>query len=95
MKKIALSILLGSATLFAALPPQHQNIKDLDTLVAFVKKYPKVAATIREIDVVNRTVRFGAGCKAVFARKASIRPSGMVGPAEPLELKRSTCPLDK
>ena len=95
MKKIVSSLMLGSAMLMAALPPQHQNIKDLDTLVAFVKEHPKVAATIREIDVVNRTIRFGAGCKAIFVRKASMKPSGMVGPAEPLELKRTTCPLDK
>ncbi len=95
MKKIVLSLMMGSAVLFAALPPQHQNIKDLDTLVDFVKQHPKVAVTIRKIDVVNSTVYFGAGCKAIFRRKASIKPSGMVGPAEPLELKRTTCPVDK
>ena len=95
MKRVVLSLILGSAVLMAALPPQHQNIKDLDALVAFVKAHPKVAATIREIDVMNRTIRFGAGCKATFVRKASMKPSGMVGPAEPLELKRTTCPLDK
>jgi len=95
MKKIVLSLIMGSVMLIAALPPQHQNMKDLDTLVAFVKQHPKVAATIRKIDVVNRTVYFSAGCKAIFMRKASMKPSGMVGPAEPLELKRTTCPLDK
>ena len=95
MKKIVLSLIMGSAVLMAALPPQHQNMKDLDTLVTFVKEHPKVAATIREIDVVNKVIRFGAGCKAIFRRKASTKPSGMVGPAEPLELKRTTCPLDK
>ena len=95
MKKLALGMVLMSVVLFAALPPQHQNIKDLDTLVAFVKQHPKVAATIREIDVVNRTIRFGAGCKAIFRRKVNTKSSGMVGPAEPLELKRTTCPLDQ
>jgi hypothetical protein len=95
MKKIIVMSLASAVTLFAALPTQQQNIKDLAVMVDFVKTHPKVAATIREISVVDRTVYFGAGCKAIFKRKASIRPSGMVGPAEPLELKRTTCPLDK
>jgi len=94
MKKIVLISLVNVVTLFAALPPQHQNMKDLTVMVDFVKSHPKVAATIRKISVVDRTVYFGAGCKAIFKRKASIRPSGMVGPAEPLVLKRSTCSLD-
>ena len=95
MKKIILSIVLGSGMLFAALPPQHQNIKDLAVMVDFVKSHPKVAATIRKISVVERKVYFGAGCKAVFVRKASTKPAGGVGPAEPLVFKRSTCPINK
>jgi len=95
MKKSIITLLFGSTLLFAALPPQYQNTKDLDVMVDFVKSHPKVAATIREISVTDRTVKFGAGCKAIFVRKASSKPAGMVGPAEPLVFKRSTCPLDK
>jgi hypothetical protein len=94
MKKTVLSIVLGSGVLFAALPPQYQNMKDLNVMMDFVKSHPKVAATIREISVVDRTIYFGAGCKAVFVRKAAANPSGWVGPAEPLVFKRSTCALD-
>jgi len=91
MKKIVLSVLLGSTILFAALSPQHQNIKDLDTMVAYIKSHPKVAVTLREINVAGKTIYFGAGCKVIFKRKTSLNPSGMVGPAEPLEVKRTTC----
>jgi len=91
MKKIALSVLLGSTMLFAALSPEHQNIKDLDTMVAYIKSHPKVAVTLRKIDISGKIIYFSAGCKVVFKRKASSNPSGMVGPAEPLEVKRTTC----
>ena len=95
MKKLIVTMFAGTGLLLAALPPQHQNIKDLAVMVDFVKSHPKVAATIREISVVDRKVYFGAGCKAIFVRKASLKPSGWVGPAEPLVFKRSTCPLDQ
>ncbi len=95
MKKTALISLLSAVTLFAALPPEHQNIKDLDVMVEFVKTHPKVAATIRKISVVDRKVYFGAGCKAVFVRKPSAHPAGWAGPAAPLVFKRSTCLLDQ
>jgi len=95
MKKYIVSMIAGTGLLLAALPPQHQNIKDLAVMVDFVKSHPKVAATIRKISVVDRKVYFGAGCKAVFVRKSSAKPVGWVGPADPLVFKRSTCPLDK
>jgi hypothetical protein len=43
----------------AALPPQHQNAKDLDVIVAFVKQHPKVMASLNTIDLNRRTVTFG------------------------------------
>jgi len=94
MKKTLLVLILSMGALFAALPPEHQNMKDLNVMVDFVKSHPKVAATIREISVVDRKVYFGAGCKAIFVRKASAKPAGWVGPAEPLVFKRSTCPVN-
>jgi len=95
MKKFLLSFAAGTGLLFAALPPQHQNMKDLAVMVEFVKSHPKVAATIREISVVDRTIKFGAGCKVTFVRKEHAKPDGFVGPAAPLVFKRSTCPLDR
>ena len=78
----------------AALPPQYQNANDLNALVAFVKKYPRVAGTIKSIDVQNHVVYFDVDCKAEFARQKIDRPPGWAGPAAPLEFVRSNCKLD-
>ena len=66
--------------------------KDLDQMVDYVKSHPKVAATLREIDLQKKIIRFGAGCKVIFQRKTSTKATGMVGPAEPLVVKRSSLP---
>ncbi len=95
MKKIIVILTVGTATLFAALPPQVQNMKDLDQMVDYVKTHPKVAATLHRIDIQKKVVYFGAGCKVIFERQSSSRPAGMVGPAEPLKVSRSTCLEDE
>ncbi len=77
----------------AALPPRYQNIKDLDVMVDFIKAHPKVASGLRSIDMVEYTVYFGSGCKAVFGRKTTPKPPGWAGPADPLEFKKATCPV--
>ena len=41
---------------FAALPPQYQNAKDLDVMVEYVKAHPAVAAAIRSIDMQNYVI---------------------------------------
>ena len=94
MKKIVMALLIVSSALFAALPPQVQNLKDLDQMVEYVKTHKKMAATVRNIDLQNKIIYFGAECKVIFKRKTSLKPAGMVGPAEPLTVKRSTCPDD-
>lgn len=79
----------------AALPPDVQNTEDLDVMVEFVHKHPRVAASLRSIDVHGYSVHFGDGCVAHFGRKLRIRPPGWVGPAAPLEFKRATCEIDR
>ncbi|BAF72761.1 conserved hypothetical protein [Sulfurovum sp. NBC37-1] len=94
MKKTAVVLFFGSGLLFAALSPQVQNEKDLAVMTDFAKSHPKVMATLRVIDLEEKVIRFGAGCKVIFHRKESLKPKGMVGPADPLEFKRSTCLVD-
>lgn len=89
---VLLIILLFAQYAIAALPPRYQNIKDLDVMVEYIKGHPEIAATLKAIDFSEYTVSYGNGCKAVFDRKSTVKPSGWVGPAAPLEFKRSTCP---
>ena len=77
----------------AALPPQYQNVKDLDVMVEFIEAHPTVASTLKSIDLQEYTVYFGNGCKAVFGRKRRVKPPGWVGPAAPLEFKHCNCPV--
>lgn len=95
MKRIIfLSIMLGIIqNASAALPPQYQNIKDLDVMVDYIKEHPGVASSLESIDFSGYTIYFGNGCKAVFGRKSTPKPPGWVGPADPLEFKESNCPI--
>jgi hypothetical protein len=78
----------------SALAPQYQNVKDLDVMVNFVKAHALVAESLRKIDLDGYVVVFGDGCKAQFARRHVERPAGWAGPAEPLEFRESSCPID-
>ena len=78
----------------SALPPQYQNIKDLDVMVHFVKAHAMVAESLRRIDLDGHVILFGNDCKAQFGRKHVERPAGWAGPAEPLEFVKSNCPVD-
>lgn len=96
MKKIMFLsiILLFAQPAIAVLPPQYQNMNDLNAMVNFIKGHPQVAATLRSIDLDGYTVHFGDGCKAEFERKTSQNPPDWVGPANPLEFKKSNCSVD-
>ena len=93
MKRLfsTLFILSSAEMSIAALPPQYQNVKDLEVMVNYVKTNPDVAATLKSIDLENKTVNYGANCRAIFERKPSTKPVGMVGPAEPLQFKAVNC----
>jgi hypothetical protein len=94
MKKSIIIFFLGFQFLFAALPPEIQNEKDLKVMYDFIQNHSKVMATLHMIDLEEKVIQFGAGCKVIFHRKESLKPKGMVGPAAPLEFKRSTCLVD-
>lgn len=96
MKKLlaVLLFLLCAQTSFAVLPPQYQNTKDLDVMVAFVKAHAYVSATLRAIDLEHQSVVYADGCKAFFGREKTKKPAGWVGPAEPLVFTQATCKID-
>jgi hypothetical protein len=89
---LLLCLPLAADPVSAALPPQYQNARDLDALVAFVKAHHRVIASLEGIDLSEQRVRFGNGCEARFERAPL--PPGMVGPARPLTLQSANCPLD-
>jgi len=64
-------------------------------MVAFVKQHPKVAQRLKSIDVQGYSILYGENCKAEFGRKLVLHLPGWVGPAAPLEFKRSNCDLEK
>lgn len=78
---------------FSALPPNFQNTKDLDAMVAFSKSHKKIMASLKSIDLTTHIIYFGNNCKVVFVRKIIHRDKGWAGPAAPLEFKYSTCSL--
>ena len=96
MKKAVLFsvVFTGVGIASAALPPQYQNMKDLDMIVEYIREHPEVASGLKSIDLGALTVYYGHNCKAVFGRKAIAKPLGWVGPADPLELKSSGCSDD-
>jgi hypothetical protein len=87
-------IFAGVGIASAALPPQYQNMKDLDVIVDYIREHPEVAAGLRSIDLGALTVYYSHNCQAVFGRKAIAKPPAWVGPADPLELKSSRCSDD-
>jgi len=93
MKKIIIALFLFVGTTYGALPPEYQNLKDLDVMVSFISAKPNVLATLKSIDFENFTVYFAYDCKATFKRKVIERPYGWVGLAAPLEFDQSNCEL--
>jgi len=94
MKILFLTTILFVHGASAALPPQYQNMKDLDVMVNFVRARPEVSSTLHSIDLSGYTIHYGNGCRAVFVRKVLDRPQGWVGPAGPLEFSHAGCESD-
>lgn len=96
MKKIIVLLIILSFVQYAiaALPPRDQNINDLDVMVDYIKGHPEISSTLESIDFSEYTIYFDNGCKAVFGRKSTVKPSGWVGPSDPLEFKKSHCPVE-
>jgi hypothetical protein len=67
-------------------------VKDLEVMVNYVKANPDVAATLKSIDLENKTINYGQDCQATLEHKPSTQPMGWVGPMEPLQFEATTCP---
>lgn len=91
---IAAGMVFAAAPAIAALAPEHQNGRDLDALVAFIKSQPRVAGTLKRIDLESQAIHFDTHCKAEFRRQPVDRAPGWVGPQAPLVFHRSNCPTD-
>jgi len=94
MKNLFKLLLFVSTSSLAALPPQYQNEKDLNVMVNFIKEHPKVISSLRKIDFRAKIIYFDDACEAIFGRKHKPKPEGWVGPADPLEFKKSNCEID-
>lgn len=88
-------LLLWGQVASSALPPQYQDAKDLDAMVAFVKKNEHVLLTLERIDFSKVSVYYNGGCEARFKRKGFPKFPGWVGPADPLVFYKSTCSLSE
>ncbi len=86
-----------SASASAALAPWVQANQDFHSIVDFIHQHPKVMNTLRTIDFQQKTVTFGPpgeNCLAEFGREPWDHPPGFVGPAKPLQLRASNCPVE-
>lgn len=91
-------IALCSMPALAALPPQFQNLKDLNVMVNFAKQHEAIMNDLRNIDILSKTVTYGyydgkktRDCTASFTRKP-VTYKG-VGPAGELVFDKSDCPI--
>ena len=94
MKKVAAVLLVLALPVQAALPPQYQNRRDLEVMLAFIQQHPRVEAGLNAIDLDAYTVRYERECIASFVRDVQPKPAGWVGPLDPLVYKSSSCALD-
>ncbi len=94
VRKLVVTALIVAVPLpaLAALPPQYQNLNDLNVMVAFIEQHDKVAAELRRIDLDTYTIHFGEACEAHFKRGES--QSEIAGPAADLEYHSATCAID-
>ena len=93
---LGVAALLLAAPAGAALAPHHQNLRDLETLLQFLRQHPQVAASVTRLDLREGVIVWGADCRVVFRRQP--RPETtppMPGPQPPLVFASSTCPLDR
>jgi len=92
IKYLTLVSLCSGTLAQAALPPQHQNSNDLNAMLSYVNANPVVMSGLQAIDLLSHTVFYGEGCTAVFERLVIAKPAGWVGPADPLVIKKDSCP---
>jgi hypothetical protein len=94
MKSFTALLFLLALPAQAALPPQYQNRRDLDVMLAFIQQHPRVEAGLNGIDLDTYSVRYERECIATFERDVQPKPPGWVGPLDPIVFKSSNCDLD-
>ena len=94
MKTVAALLLVLALPLQAALPPQYQNRRDMEVMLAFIHQHPRVEAGLNAIDLETYTVRYERECIATFVRDVQSKPPGWVGPLDPIVFKSSSCAVD-
>jgi len=94
LKLLLLLFIIVSELVCAALPPQYQNMKDLDVIVEFIAQHERILENLRSIDFEEYIVHYGDECVATFERKYIAKLEGWVGPLAMLEFKKSTCSID-
>jgi hypothetical protein len=94
MKKYTVLLFALALPVQAALPPQYQNRRDLEVMLAFIQQHPRVEAGLNSIDLDTFTVRYERECIATFIRDVQPKPQGWVGPMDPIIFKGSSCALD-
>ena len=77
------------------LPPHIQNIKDVETMLNFLRKEKNesIANGLQSISVEKQRIYYDGNCVAIFKRKAPrvCHGKGWVGPAGKLEFDRTEC----
>lgn len=94
MKTVAALLLVLALPVQAALPPQYQNRRDMEVMLAFIQQHPRVEAGLNAIDLDAYTVRYERECIATFVRDVQPKPPGWVGPLDPIVFKSSSCAVD-
>ena len=97
IKRASIVVLLGwSASVYSALAPSAVNLRDLDTMVDFVREHPYVAMTLESIDLLSLSVFYNQHCEIKFVRsKPSLLSLGQPGPQPNIKFTVSTCPLNE
>jgi len=94
MKSFTALLFLLALPAQATLPPQYQNRRDLDVMLAFIQQHPRVEAGLNGIDLDAYSVRYERECIATFERDVQPKPPGWVGPLDRIVFKSSNCDLD-
>ena len=79
----------------AALPPTHQNPKDLKVLTDYIYSNSEVVSGLRAINFEDKSIEFHTYerglCIASFERENLGNPSGWVGLKSPLIYTKTEC----
>jgi len=95
IKRVAIAVLLGWSVLGnTALAPSAVHLRDLDTMLDFIREHQYVAMSLESINLISLTIFYNNNCEAKFARsKSSVLSFGRPGPQPGIEFKSSSCPI--